>query len=138
LAACAGCSGHSIALNANVTHGVYMSERFMHGFQFAHITPANDFVLVTVTVQPCLDPKEQYPGYKYAQEQGELKPLGDGYFVITDKGERIVLNITDDRLVMHDDEGDATLKHIKDAEFTTRATAYRRATIDHPDAICTT
>jgi hypothetical protein len=113
-----------------------MSERFMHGFQFTRITPANDFLLVTVTVQPCLDPKEQYPGYKYAPEQGALKPLGDGYFVITDKGERIVLDITDQRIVMHDDEGDATLKHISDTQFTARAAAYRRATIDHPDAVC--
>jgi hypothetical protein len=135
LAACAGCSVHP-AINANATHGVYLSERFNKGFQFAHVTPAGDFVLETVTILPCLDPRAEVPGYRYVHEQGELRPLGDVYSVATDQKSKLVVDITDERIVMRDNEGSVTLHHIKDAQFTARTTAYRRAVVDNPEAVC--
>jgi hypothetical protein len=124
-------------MNANATHGVYLSERFNKGFQFAHITPAGEFVLETVTILPCLNPKAEVPGYQYLHEQGDLRPLGDVYSVSTSLKNKLVIDITDERIVMRDNEGAVTLRHIKDAQFTTRATAYRRAVVDDPNAVCT-
>jgi len=113
-----------------------MSERFNKGFQFARFDDNGDFSLVTATIVPCLDAKEPHPGYRYDEEHGTPKKMGDGFFVDTDKGDRLVLDVRDDRIMMRDDEGTVTLRRIKDADFAARADAYRRAVVDHPAARC--
>jgi len=60
------------------------------------------------------------------------------YSVFTNLKNNLVVDISDERIVMRDNEGSVTMRHIKDAQFTGRATAYRKAVVDDPSAICAT
>ncbi|MFN2460076.1 MAG: hypothetical protein ABR591_05260 [Candidatus Velthaea sp.] len=132
----AGCAAHPAPVHANAAQGVYVSPRYNRTFQFARLDVAGTFTLTTVSFRPCRDVRAAHPGFVYDEESGAARRFGNGIAVDTDRGDKLVLDLGDDRIVMHDAEGVVTLRRIAGRELDATAERYRRAVVDRPEARC--